>query len=261
MVSDGSKRQDGTDQGDWAAWLGAFAPQSDPLGVQALLIRSADALGQARTPADALRALGDAIAAEREHRQRQGDQLDTLLEQWSTTLQAIAPAFPDHRPADTPSLGPYPRRQDQLRALGEQIDTYQAALADHLDGVTDLAEACLNDLRAELNAADAPPPDPAALAERWAAIAEPRYEAWLARPDTERRIAALVNAWSALQTTLRALADDLLEGLGLPSARGMDDLAAELQRQRRRQRRETAALRAEIAALRAQLHGDGESAR
>ena len=261
MVSDGAKRQDGTDQGDWTAWLGAFSSQADPLGVQALLIRSADALAQARTPAEALRALADAIAAERDHRQHQGEQLDALLEQWSATLQAIAPAFPDHRPADTPSLGPYPRRQDRLRALSEQVDVYQAALADHLHGVTDLAETCLDDLRAELDAPDAPPFDPGTLAERWAAIAEPRYEAWLARPDTERRIAALVNAWSALLTTLRALADDCLEGLGLPSARGMDDLAAELQRQRRRQRRETAALRAEIAALRHELHGDGESAR
>jgi hypothetical protein len=259
MVSDGSKRQNGSDPGDWAAWLEAFSARADPLGVHALLIRSADALESACSPADALRRLGDAIAAERDARSRQGEQLDALLGQWSSTLQAIAPAFPDAHPADLPSLGPYPRRQDQWRALSEQLDAYQAALADHLDGVTDLAEACLDDLRAELYAPDAPSVDPERLAEHWSAIAEPRYEAWLAEPATERRIGALINAWSALLRTVRALADDCLEGLGLPSARGLDDLAAELQRQRRRQRRETAALRAEIAALRQALHGGGES--
>ena len=64
-----------------------------------------------------------------------------------------------------------------------------------------------------------------------------------------------MNAWSALATTLRALADDCLETLGLPSSRGLDDLANELQRQRRRQRQDIAALQAEIAELREQIDG------
>jgi len=43
-----------------------------------------------------------------------------------------------------------------------------------------------------------------------------------------------------------------LETLGLPSRRAIDDLAAELQRQRRRQREAINALRAEVATLREQ---------
>ena len=260
MVSDGSSEQGDSDRDAWSAWLGGFAGHADPLGIRGLLIRSADALEQARTPAEALQALRDAIEAERARREAHGEQLEALLAQWSTTLQIISPVFPNTRATDFPSLGPYPRHQARLRTLAEQIDTYQAALARHLEAITDLAEGCIADLRSELG--DPPPTDidPARLAERWSAIAEPRYEAWLAQPETRGRIADLVNSWSQLVSTLRDVADDCLEGLGLPSSRGMDDIAAELQRQRRRQRRETAALRAEIAALRRELHGDGESA-
>ncbi|RZU99055.1 poly(R)-hydroxyalkanoic acid synthase subunit PhaE [Spiribacter vilamensis] len=260
MVSDESGEQGGSDRDVWAAWLGGFASPVDPLGVRGLLIRSAEALEDARTPAEAIQALSDAIEGERARREAHGEQLETLLEQWSKTLQIIAPAFPDTRTTDFPSLGPYPRHQTRLRELAEQVDGYQAALARHLEAITDLGERCIADLQAELG--DQPPTrvDPAWLAERWSAIAEPRYETWLAQPETQDRIADLVNAWSAVAQTLRGFADDCLEGLGLPSGRGMDDIAAELQRQRRRQRRETAALRAEIATLRRELHGSGESA-
>lgn len=260
MVSDGSSEQRGTESNVWAAWLNEFATHADPLGIRGLIIRSAEALDGVRTPAGAIQALTDAIEAERAQRQAHGEQLETLLKQWSNTLQVIAPAFPDTPAADLPSLGPYPRRQTQLRALTEQLDNYQTALCGHLEAMTDLGERCIADLQAELGNQPPTQVDPAWLAERWSAIAEPRYEAWLAEPDTQQRIADLVNAWSQLVQILRGLADECLEGLGLPSGRGMDDIAAELQRQRRRQRRETAALRAEIAALRRELHGDGESA-
>lgn len=260
MVSDESSEQSGNDRDVWAAWLGGFTTQNDPLGVLGLLIRSAEALEDVRTPAEAIQALSHAIEAERSQREAHGEQLEMILGQWSRILQIIAPAFPDTRATDFPSLGPYPRDQARLRTLAEQIDTYQTALARHLEAITDLGERCVADLQAELGAQPPVQVDPAWLAERWCAIAEPRYESWLARPETEQRIADLVNAWSDLIRTLRAAVDDCLEGLGLPSGRGMDDIAAELQQQRRRQRRETAALRAEIATLRRDLHGDGESA-
>ena len=260
MVSDGSSEQGSSDRGVWAAWLGEFASHTDPLNVHGLLIRSAEALEHARTPAEAIQALSNAIEAERARREAHGEQLEILLGQWSKTLQIIAPVFPDSRATDLPSLGPYPRHQTRLRELAEQVDAYQAALGRHLEAITALGEQCIAGLQTELGDQPLTQVDPAWLAERWSAIAEPRYETWLAQPDTEQRIADLVNAWSRLVQTLRGVADDCLEGLGLPSGRGMDDIAAELQRQRRRQRRETAALRAEIATLRRELHGDGESA-
>lgn len=250
MVSDGAGEQGRTDRGAWAAWLDGFATQADPLGVRGLLARSADALAQARTPAGAIRALADALACERAERMNQADSLGGLLEQWASTLQVIAPILPDTPPPDYPSLGPYPGRQAQLRTLADRIDAYQAALAGHLDSVTELSETCIAHLQRELGDQPVGSADPEWMSRRWSAIAESEYERWLASPETQRRIAALVNAWSRLIEGLRSLADDALEALGLPSGRGMDDIAAELQRQRRRQRQETAALRAEIAELR-----------
>ena len=237
---------------DWAAWLGWLRNQADPLGVRALLERSARALDAAQTPAEAAAAIGAAIEAEQASQRAAHGQLGALLTQWGKTLQAIAPMLPDHRMGeDLPTLGPFPRRQDLLQALARDTDAYQQALAEHLTGVTDLAEDCLAAFRAALAEA---PSNPDALAETWMAVAEPRYEAWLDEPRTQSRLAAVINTWGQLVATLRALGDETLEALGLPSARALDDLAAELQRQRRRQRREIAELRAEIAALREQLN-------
>ena len=271
MAGNGASDQGSTRAADWMAWLHELQGDTDPLGVRALLTRSAMALDEARTPAEAVQRLIEAIEAERAQREAGGERLGALLGQWADTLRVIGPMLPDTTAGDFPSLGPYPRQQAQVRALGERAEAYQAALAQHLDSVTRLAEECTAAFREALAAdsdsdeADSPAAaaarlDPETFSARWSAIAEPRYEAWLAEPDTQARIAELINAWSRLVQTFREFADELLEGLGLPSARGLDDLAAELQRQRRRRREETAELRAEIAELRAELRGHDGSA-
>ena len=257
MAGNGASDQGNARAADWMAWLHELQGDTDLLGVRALLARSATALDEARTPAEAAQRLIDAIEAEREQREAGGERLGALLGQWADTLRVIGPMLPDTTAGDFPSLGPYPRQQAQVRALAERAEAYQAALARHLDSVTRLAEDCTAAFREELGV---DPLDPETFSARWSAIAEPRYEAWLAEPDTQARIAELINAWSRLVQTFRELADELLEGMGLPSARGLDDLAAELQRQRRRRREETAALRAEIAELRAELRGDDGTA-
>ena len=229
---------------------------TDPLGVGRLLLRSAEAMESARSPAEAINRLVAAIDAERAAQAGRGDSLDALLKHWADTLRVIGPVLPDTDIGDIPALGPYPRRQTLLRSLAQRSDTYQKALAAHLEGLTDLTESCLATFREaliqrydeDLGASTA---EPGALIQCWNETAEPRYEAWLARAQTQDRIAALVNAWSHLVETLKALADETLESLGLPSSRGMEDISAELQRQRRRHRRDIAALRAEIEALKA----------
>lgn len=246
---------------DWTRWLGWLQGSTDPLGVRELLERSARSLDTAQTPADALKAIAQAVDEERASQRAGLAQFDEGLRQWADALRRIAPLLPDTPAADTPALGPYPRRQALLTDLTTQSQAYQRALAEHLDSVTALAERCTGAFRDDLTARFGEPSEalatvaPDTLLERWSAVAEPGYEAWLAEPQTQARIAALINAWSALAETLRGLTDECLETLGLPSARGLDDLAAELQRQRRRHRQDMAALREEIAALRARLDG------
>ncbi len=252
-----SDQQNGdSTRGDWAEWLAGLRSSADPLGVRGLLERSARALDSARTPAQAAAALAEALEAERTRQRTGHEHLEALLGEWARTLRSLAPMLPDSGPGIAPPLlGPFPRRQALLQALISQSDDYQHALANHLECLTTLAEDCTTAYRDHLleQTGDDTPIDPDVLMDAWMAVAEPRYEAWLAEPETQTRIAAVINAWSALVATLRELADDTLEAFGLPSARGLDDLAAELQRQRRRHRSEIAELRSEIRALKAQI--------
>jgi len=258
MACDDANATPGT---GWIEWLSWLRSGMDPLSVGRLLERCAKALNDAHTPADACERVVVAIDEERAQQQTGLAQFDQLLSQWCDTLRQIAPVLPDTPTTDLPVLGAYPQRQARLTALGKESEAYQKALAEHFESVTTLAEDCIAAFRDDLAAqpeSDATqdtaiPPE--RLVARWSSVAEPRYEAWLDDPKTQARLGALVNAWSALASTLRALADDCLETLGLPSSRGLDDLADELQRQRRRQRQETAELRAEIAQLRAQIDG------
>ncbi len=236
---------------------------ADPLGIARLLAISTQALESARTPAEAVEKLAGALDEEREARADENAELNRLLREWVRNLRLMAPLLPDHHPSQTPTLGPYPRRQDLLRDFAEHSEQYQQALMHYLDALTGLAEDCTEAFRAELETRypdqldqlidDIAELDHDLLLAQWQAIAEPRYEQWLSRPQTQASIAGLINAWSALTKTLREIADEWLEGLGLPSSRGLDDLASELQRQRRRHREEIHSLREEISELRAAL--------
>ncbi len=236
---------------------------ADPLGIARLLEISTKAIESARTPAEAVTRLADAIDAERDSRAEENEQRNRLLREWVRNLRLIGPMLPDAQPAHIPTLGPYPRHQDLLREFSENTERYQTALMHYLEAVTGLAEDCTDAFRSELEARypdrleslidEIAELDHDLLLNLWQTIAEPRYESWLAQPKTQLCIAELVNAWSALAQTLRSLADEYLEGLGLPSRRGMEDLAAELQRQRKRHRQELEELRTEISALKAAL--------
>ncbi|MDR9432988.1 MAG: poly(R)-hydroxyalkanoic acid synthase subunit PhaE [Spiribacter sp.] len=252
------------DQHNWADWLEWLNTSADPLAVSRLLEQSAQALEEAGTPEQAIERLAAAIQAESKRRHDQGEALGTLLEQWAQTLLSIAPMLPNTEAAyrawtQQPALGPFPRRQALLKALPDQIKAYQNALGQQLESATRLAEACMEAFHNRLQQVH-PDTEPTAIAseallKHWNAVAEPAYEHWLDQPDTQSRIAALTNAWSDLLGTLRALSNELLEGLGLPSPRALDDLAKELQRQRRRHKSDVASLRAEILALHERLDG------
>lgn len=272
----GSRMADerGNGQQDWAEWLTWLNLSRDPLGIQRLLEQSTQALEQAATPQQAATRISEAMAAESERRREQGEGLVEALQSWAKTLASVAPLLPDQSGFDTPwaaaaPLGPYPRQQALWQALNRDSDAYQQALAQHLDSVTTLTERCTQAFRDALTSdaagsAKIERPDsgdgnhfsPEQLMERWSAVAEPIYEDWLDQADTKTRLAALTNAWSALVNTLRALADGCFEALGLPSTRGMDDLAQELQRQRRHHRQAINELRAQIAELRQQTGQD-----
>jgi len=255
----------GNGQQDWAEWLSWLNLSHDPLAIQRLLEQSTQALRQATTPQQAAKQVAEAMAAESARRREQGEGLAQALQSWAKTLASIAPLLPDYLGIDanlsaSPVLGPYPRQQALFQALQRDSDAYQHALAQHLDSVTTLTERCTEAFRDALGAdntqtnADALSPEQ--LIERWSAVAEPIYEKWLDEADTKTRLAALTNAWSALINTLRDLADGYFEALGLPSTRAMDDLAHELQRQRRQHRQAINDLRAEIADLRQQTGQD-----
>jgi len=244
---------------NWNDWLSGLQLAADPLGVWRLLERGTQALDTAQTPAQAAQQLAAAIGQERAQQDQAIGQLDEWLKHWAKGLRSLAPLLPDHDTGNLPPLGPFPRRQTLLQDLSRQQAAYQTALQAHLASFTTLAEDCTAAFREAL-ARDAGEPleslpvmAPKTLMAHWSAVAEPRYEAWLADTDTQARIADLVNAWSELTATLRALTDDGLEALGLPSARGLDDLAEELQRQRRRHRQDMAELRRELAALKARM--------
>lgn len=185
----------------------------DPFGIGELLRQSAAALDNATTPAAGLKALAEAL---------------------------------DMGVSDLPILGPFPQRQQVQRDLILHGARYQKALDKQLQAVNSLMSDCLTTFQ-ESVAADEPATDEHAA--RWIAIAEPRYEAWLDEPATQDDIAELINAWSAYTRTLRAVTDDMLESLGIPSSRGLEDIANELQRLRRRHRQQMNALREEINAL------------
>lgn len=264
----------GNGQQDWAEWLTWLNLSRDPLGIQRLLEQSTQALEQAATPQQAATRVAEAMAAESKRRREQGEGLVEALQSWAKTLASVAPLLPDQSSFDTPwttaaPMGPYPRQQALWQALHHDSEAYQQALAQHLDSVTTLTERCTQAFREALEAdatgtqsnesfasGDGDHLTPEHLMERWSAVAEPIYEDWLDAADTKTRLAALTNAWSALINTLRALADGYFEALGLPSTRGMDDLAHELQRQRRHHRQVINELRAEIAALRQQTGHD-----
>lgn len=233
---------------DWAEWLTWLNYNTDPLAIQRVLEQSAQAFEQSATTQQAIARIAEAMAAEATRCHEQGHALAETLQTWANRLAG-------HQPPPPP-LGPFPRQQTLLNALNQQSEAYQHALVAHLESVTTLAERCTEafreTLQAEGDAANDQTLEPEELLERWSAVAEPIYEDWLDQPDTQRRIAALTNAWSALVNSLSALLDRYLETLGLPSRRAIDDLAAELQRQRRRQREAINALRAEVATLREQ---------
>jgi len=250
------------DNANWSDWLSGLRDSADPLGVWRLMESGSRALDRAETPASAARRLAAAIDEERARQHHGITQLDQWLKHWAKGLRGLAPLLPDSDAGDAPPLGPFPRRQALIQDLAHQQVAYQAALKAHLESVTTLTEDCTAAFREALAGQSDAPLDslpvmaPETLLELWTTVAEPRYEAWLAKPATQARIAALVNAWSELAATLRTLTDDGLEALGLPSARGMDDLAEELQRQRRRHRQDMAELRREMAGLRARSDGD-----
>lgn len=184
---------------------------NDPLGLIELLHKTTKALNEAKTPEAALQA---------------------LREQW----------------ADMPILGPFPQRQQLLQDLAGNSARYQQALSQQLIAAQAFFNECLSEFQTSLETNEPPAEE---LSARWIAIAEPRYEAWLDQPETQDNIAELINAWSAYAHTLRALTDEMLEDLGMPSSRGLNDLAEELQRMRRRYRQQLNELRADIDALKA----------
>lgn len=191
---------------------------NDPLGIMELLHKSTQALNEAESPEAAIQA---------------------LREQW----------------AEMPILGPFPQRQQLLQDLAGDSARYQQAINQQLSAAQVFFNDCLGEFQASIEADETAPDDWAA---RWIAIAEPRYEAWLDQPETQDNIAELINAWSAYTKTLRALTDEMLEDLGMPSSRGLDDIAEELQRMRRRYRQQLNELRADIEALKAaQAASDG----
>ena len=233
---------------DWAEWLTWLNHNTDPLAIQRVLEQSAQAFEQSATAQQAIARIAEAMAAEAKRCHKQGHALAETLQTWAKSLAG-------HQ-TPPPPLGPFPRQQALLNDLNQQSEAYQQALVAHLESVTTLAERCTEAFRKALqadgDAANDQTLEPEELLERWSAVAEPIYEDWLDQPDTQRSIAALTNAWSALVNSLSALLDRYLETLGLPSRRAIDDLAAELQRQRRRQREAINALRAEVATLREQ---------
>jgi len=251
--------QSGERFGSWAAVLESLRPDSpDPLGIWSLLESGAEALhsGACHDPAAAAARVSEALEQARQRRKSDAGALEDLLQRWMEGLEALQAATP-LMAGSAPALGPFARRQALLQELPRQLRAYQLALSRHLDAVAGLGGECVAAYRSALEQAP-PDADALTLARLWCRTAEPRYERWLAREDTQADIAALINRWSELAECLRTLTDDALEALGLPSARGLDDLAAELQRQRRRQRREIASLREEIAALRRAVAPDAD---
>ena len=184
---------------------------NDPFGIIELLRKSTEALNNAETPDAGIQA---------------------LREQW----------------AELPVLGPFPQRQQLLQDLTEHSTRYQQAVTQQLVAAQTFFNDCLSAFQVSI---EEDKPDSHELSARWIAIAEPRYEAWLDQPETQDRIAELINAWSAYTKTLRALNDEILEDLGMPSSRGLEDIAEELQRLRRRYREQIKELRADVDALKA----------
>lgn len=184
---------------------------NDPFGIIELLRKSTEALNNAETPDAGIQA---------------------LREQW----------------AELPVLGPFPQRQQLLQDLADHSARYQQAVTQQLIAAQGFFNDCLAVFQASIEE-DKPAPDE--LSARWIAIAEPRYEAWLDQPETQDKIAELINAWSAYTKSLRTLNDEILEDLGMPSSRGLEDIAEELQRLRRRYREQIKELRADVDALKA----------
>ncbi|PWG61043.1 poly(R)-hydroxyalkanoic acid synthase subunit PhaE [Spiribacter halobius] len=246
--------QSGERLGSWAEMLEALWPNTaDPLGVWRLFEDSAEALraGDGQSAAERVEA---ALAAARERQDAGAETLHTGVARWLEAMEALAQASPLGREG-LPPLGPGGARSERYARLPVQLQAYRSALATYLDRVTVLTGECVGAYRRALD--EAPPDaDALTLARLWCDTAEPRYERWLAEDATQSAMAALVNRWSELTGTLRSITDDGLEALGLPSARGLDDLAAELQRQRRRHRRDITALREEIHALRREMAGE-----
>lgn len=218
----------------------------DPLGIGQLLQQSAAALRNAATPAEGVTALADALDAARTQQDTEQTTRYALLERWAETLRTFVPLLPDMAITDMPILGPYPQRQQHLRELLERGARYQTAIDQQMSSAFALINDCFAAFQAQVEANEAAEAD---LTIQWISIAEPRYEAWLDDATTQANLAELINAWSALSTTLRAITDELLEALGMPSSRGLEDVAKELQRLRRQQREQMNALREEINAL------------
>jgi len=227
----------------------------DPLGIGQLLQQSAAALRNATTPAEGVKALADALDSARAQQDTDQATRHALLERWAEMLRTFAPLLPDMAITDMPILGPYPQRQQQLRDLIESGARYQAATDQQMTSAFALINDCLTAFQARVEADEAAEAD---LTMQWISIAEPRYEAWLDDATTQANLAELINAWSALSKTLRAITDELLEALGMPSSRGLEDIAKELHRLRQQHREQINALREEINALKTAMKAQSD---
>lgn len=160
----------------------------------------------------------------------------------------IAASTPQTR---LPRLGPMQREQAMIDSLHAAVATYREVALRLAHEMTSLADECLEAFERELAARPCEEQlDPRRFMELWAETAEARYEAYVSTDGYARALGELTNAWAELNSRFQAVLDESLGALGLPTRRALDDTQLHLDRLRRRQRRETQALRAELGELR-----------
>lgn len=206
--------------------------------------------------------LDQALARLREEVTRPPAVIDSLLGLARQLLSAdrllppLPAGFMQSPGAPFPKLGPLQKEQAHCEALRQALDDYRSAGVRYTQKLSELFEAALSEYQQELGVGTQ---DRSAasggreLHDRWIRVAERTYERFLDSEEYTQAIGSVMNAWAELRLALQPVLDELLQHLGLPSRRDVEDTQLHLDQLRREQRADSKRLQREVRALRHEL--------
>lgn len=148
-----------------------------------------------------------------------------------------------------PGLGYTREHQEQLQKLASLMIAYQKAFNEYTTAYADVGKQSIERVKARLDerqaAGEVPIDSTKKLFNLWVDCSEEVYAEFVMSDDYVRLHGEMTNALMALKKQERAMLDDSLEAMNLPTRREMDTLLQRFQQTRRNEK----ALQSEMRAL------------